>query len=118
MVDERVGLCGACESACESEPSKRFRVLRHHSARMSWHWPLCKLLLHLPLLNNPNYTALPRSATATLLARLRIDRNTPAYPSLLNHLAVRDVHTAPTGIEQWDIDHHDRAEQGKESLPL
>lgn len=44
MVDERVGLCGACESACESEPSKRFRVLRHHPARMSWHWPLCELL--------------------------------------------------------------------------
>lgn len=64
MVDERVGLCGACESACESEPSKRFRVLRHHPARMSWHWALCKLILHLPLLNNPNYTALPRSAAA------------------------------------------------------
>lgn len=31
---------------------------------------------------------------------------------------MRDVHTAPTGIEQWNIDHHDRAEQGRESLPL
>lgn len=31
---------------------------------------------------------------------------------------MRDVRTAPTGIEQRDIDHHDRAEQGRESLPL
>lgn len=31
---------------------------------------------------------------------------------------MRNVRTAPTGIEQLDIDHHDRAEQGKESLPL
>lgn len=33
-------------------------------------------------------------------------------------LAMLEVHTAPTGIEQQNIDHHDRAEQGRESLPL
>lgn len=61
MVDERVGLCGACESACESEPSKRFRVLRHHPARMSWHWPLCKTTYYFTstIRTTLHYLALP-----------------------------------------------------------
>lgn len=31
---------------------------------------------------------------------------------------MRNGRTAPTGIEQRDIGHYDRAQQGRESLPL